>query len=97
MDLFTFGKQTFADLGEIGQAQRCIWCSNPTFYHLILVRTWLTYWFIPIFAYRREYRVECPVCAGGMRIQGDEIKAAKQGELRLYLVKTQTADSADRH
>jgi hypothetical protein len=83
VDLFTFGKKTFRDLGETGREQNCAWCSKPVFYHLILVRSWLSYWFIPVFAYRRQYRVECPVCACGVWIKGDEVKAAKRGELRI--------------
>lgn len=81
--LFTSGKQTFKDLGETGQEQRCVWCSQTVFYHLILVRTWLTYWFIPFLPYRSEYRIECLACAEGVWLRGDEAKAAKRGELKL--------------
>jgi hypothetical protein len=78
-----FGRKTSKDLGETGQEQQCVWCSNMVFYHLILVRTWVTYFFIPLFVYHSEYRVECPSCSYGIEIRGDEIKAAKRGELSL--------------
>jgi hypothetical protein len=85
--LFTIGKITFKDLGETGEEQRCAWCSRPVYYHLILARTWLTYFFIPIIPYRSEYLIKCPACLGGIEIRGDEIKAARRGELKLHLIK----------
>jgi hypothetical protein len=81
--LIGLGRKTSEDLGETGQEQKCVWCSSVVFYHLVLVRTWFTYFFIPLFAYRSEYRVECPLCSHGVAIRGNEIKAAKRGELRL--------------
>lgn len=89
--LIGLGKKTFKDLGETGQKNQCVWCSALVFYHLILVRTWFTYFFIRIFSYRSEYRIECPVCACGIEIQGEEVKAAKRGELRLS-ISTTTSD-----
>src|ERR1044072_3049601 len=97
LTLITFGKKTFKDLGETGEEQRCVWCSRPMVYHLILARTWLTYFFIPVIPYRSEYIVQCPACLGGMEIRGDEVKAAKRGELRLHLIKAQATDGFDRN
>jgi zinc-ribbon family len=79
-----FGKKTFKDLGETGTEQRCVWCATAVFYHLIRIRTWFTYFFIPVFPYRSEYRIECPTCYQGVEIRGQEIKSAKLGELVLY-------------
>ena len=78
-----FGKVTTRDLGEIGQGQQCVRCSASVSYRLLLVRTWFTYFFVPVIPYRREYRVECPACAGGIEIRGEEVQAAKRSELRL--------------
>lgn len=78
-----FGKVTAKDLGAIGQEQLCVWCSALVSYRLLLVRRWFTYFFIPVFPYRREYRLACPSCANGIEIRGAEVKAAKRGELRL--------------
>ena len=82
-NLFTIGKKTSKDLGATGKQQHCAWCNNPVYYHLILERTWLTYFFVPIFSYSSEYRIECPICLCGVILQGHEIKAAKRGELSL--------------
>jgi DNA-directed RNA polymerase subunit RPC12/RpoP len=87
--LIGLGRRVAKDLGETGQEQRCLWCSNKVFYHLILVRTWLTFFFVPLFAYRNEYRVECPSCSHGIEIRDNEIKAAKRGELRLRTYTTE--------
>jgi hypothetical protein len=86
--LIGFGKRTFKDLGETGREQLCVWCSNLVFYHLILVRTWFTYFFVPIFSYRSEYRIECPICACGIELLDEEVKAAKCGELSLTMCNT---------
>jgi hypothetical protein len=83
--LIGFGKQTRKDLGQTGVVQQCVWCHNLVFYHLIILRTWFTYFFIPVFPYRREYLAECPICASSITIQGDEIRAAKQGELKISI------------
>ena len=90
--LIGFGKQTFKDLGETGQQQQCFSCSAHIFYHLILVRTWFTYFFIPIVPYRKQYFVECPVCSRGIEISSREVTAAKRGELRIYFQDTATDD-----
>jgi hypothetical protein len=97
LTLITFGKKTFTDLGETGEEQICVWCSRPVFYHLILARTWLTYFFIPLIPYRSEYLIECPACSGGTEIRGEEIKAAKRGELRLHLIKPTATGSAEQN
>lgn len=83
--LIGFGKKTYKDLGETGPEQQCVWCSSVMFYHLVLVRTWFTYFFIPIFPYRNEYRIACPACNGNIGISDEEVKAAKQGKLTLHL------------
>jgi len=81
--LIGFGKTTRDNLGATGQEQRCVWCSVRVYYHLILIRTWFTYFFIPIFAYRSTYHLECPACARSIMLSRDEVKAAKKGELTL--------------
>lgn len=48
--LIGFGKQTHKDLGETGSKQQCAWCSEQVFYHLAVVKTWFTYFFIPIYS-----------------------------------------------
>lgn len=81
--LIGFGKKTFKDLGESGPEQRCQWCSREVSYRLIRARTWFSYFFIPVIPYRREYRVQCPNCHNAIRVRGEEVKAARRGELTL--------------
>jgi hypothetical protein len=83
--LFGLGKKTYKDLGATGKEQSCVWCSCLVFYHLILIRTWFTYFFIPIFSYQSQYRIECPTCACGLELSSEEAKAAKRGELNLTI------------
>lgn len=90
--LVGFGKKTLKDLGETGREQKCVWCSNTIIYHLILIRTWFTCYFVRVFSYRSEYLIRCPVCAQSVEIYDDEINAAKKGELRI---RSYTANSCD--
>lgn len=83
LTIIGFGNVTSDDLGETGREQQCVWCSASVFYHLFLMRTWFTYYFIRLFPYRSEYQIVCPACAQGIRISGEEVKAAKRGELML--------------
>jgi hypothetical protein len=84
LTIIGFGKVTSKDLGEIGQEQPCVWCSALVYYHLILIRTWFTYFFIPVIPYRRAYQVMRPACSLSITISGEEVKAAKRGELTLH-------------
>ncbi len=83
--LIGFGRRSRTDFGETGGAQVCFHCSNHIFYHLIRARTFFTFFFIPIFPYKSEYRIECPVCQQGIQLRGSEIKAARQGTLDVYV------------
>lgn len=83
LTIIGFGKTTSDDLGETGQEQQCVWCFVNVYYHLILVRTWFTYYFIRLIPYHSEYQIVCPACAQGVRISGEEVRAAKRGELTL--------------
>jgi hypothetical protein len=85
LTIIGFGKVTSKDLGETGQEQPCVWCSARVFYHLILVRTWLTYFFIRVLPYRSDYRLVCPACARFVIIRGAEIKAARRGQIKLHI------------
>jgi ribosomal protein S26 len=80
-----FGRRTTKYYGEVA-ALKCIRCSNHVHYRLTHIRTWFTYFFIPIFPYRSEYRVACPICSYSISLRGKEIEAAKQGTLRLYVL-----------
>lgn len=81
--LIGFGKTTRRDLGETGREQPCVWCSARVSYHLVRVRTWFTYFFIPVVPYRKRFRVECPVCGLYVVLTNREVRAAMRGELTL--------------
>jgi hypothetical protein len=83
--LIGFGRRTRKDFGETGPVQDCFRCNNSVFYHLVNTKTWLTCFFVPIFPYRSEHRVECPICHNGVELKGAEIVAARQGTLKVYV------------
>lgn len=75
--------RTRTDIGEVGEKQLCVRCSNLVSYRLVFLRKWFTYFFIRIYAYRREYQAECPICSYSIKLNGEEVAAAKRGELRI--------------
>lgn len=83
LTIIGFGKVTFKDLGKVGSEQTCVWCSARVVYHLVLVRKWFTYFFIPVIPYRRVYMAGCPECGEGILISDKEAEAARRGELTL--------------
>lgn len=83
--LIGFGRRTRKDFGATGQMQQCARCANTIFYHLVRTNSWITFFFIPIFPYRSEFRVECPVCLHGLKLKATEVKAAWQGALNVYV------------
>lgn len=78
-----FGKVTFKDLGEVGSEQTCVWCAAWMVYHHVLVRTWFTYFFIPVIPYRSQYLAGCPNCGEGILISDKEAEVARRGDLTL--------------
>lgn len=77
------GRMTWTNLAPASQVQQCVWCARDVVYNLIWARSWLTCFFIPVYAYRQEYRIECPLCGGGIKIRSEEAHAARRGELTL--------------
>jgi hypothetical protein len=78
-----FGRVTTRDLGAASLEQQCVWCSERVVYRLLRARTWFSFFFVPVIPYRTRYCVECPACARALVIRGDEVEAARRGELRL--------------
>lgn len=81
--LIGFGKKTRKELRQTAFVQRCVWCSVETVYQLVRVRTWFTYFFIPVIPYSREYQFVCPECGRFIVISKNEAKAANRGELMI--------------
>lgn len=88
--LIGVGKRTRRDLGEVSQPLPCLRCNNHIAYHHIHVRTWLTGFFVRVYSYRSEHILECPICHHGIRLQGAEVEAAKQGTLKVYMADTES-------
>lgn len=57
--------------------ERCPNCHNETYLHLIYQKTWFEYFFIKLFAYRKEYYLVCRICSRGIKLRKDEIETTK--------------------
>src|SRR5437763_74632 len=75
--LFIFGRQTRKDYGPTVLVT-CPNCRNKTYYALVYIKTWLEYFFIKIFPYKRRYYLLCPICSRGAELKGQQIEAAKR-------------------
>jgi len=74
---FIFGRQTRKDYGPTVLVT-CPNCRNKTYYNLVYIKTWLEYFFIKIFPYKRRYHLLCPICSRGAELKGQQIEAAKR-------------------
>jgi hypothetical protein len=75
--LFVFGRQTRKDYGATALVT-CPNCGNRSYFVLVFVKTWLEYFFIKIFAYKKRYLLLCPVCSRGVELKGRQVDAAKK-------------------
>ncbi|HEV7375244.1 MAG TPA: zinc-ribbon domain-containing protein [Pyrinomonadaceae bacterium] len=74
---FIFGRQTKKDYGPTAFVQ-CPNCHNKTFFKLVYIKTWLEYFFIKIYAYKRRYYLRCEICSRGVELKGRQIDSAKK-------------------
>lgn len=54
---------------------KCSHCNNIVFLNFIKYFDWCTLYWIPLFSMHTEYRIECPICSYGLKI---ETKMAKE-------------------
>lgn len=87
--LIWIGKHRREDNGAT-HAQVCERCHNPVQYHLIRSYRMVSFNFIPLFAVGSKWRHECPVCAHGQEMRGEELETQRRAVLL-------TAAHADAH
>ncbi len=75
--LFIFGRKTGQVFGPTA-CVRCLRCGNTSYFVLTYVKTWLEYFFIKIFPYRRQYFLLCDICSWGSELKGERIAVAKR-------------------
>lgn len=75
--LIIFGRQTRKDYGPTALVT-CPNCRNKTYFVLVYVKTWLEYFFIKLFPYRRRYYLMCDICSRGVELKRQQIDAAKK-------------------
>jgi hypothetical protein len=74
--IFGWGRRTFHHAGPV-LYQRCPHCSNSGWFHLVVVRRWLTLFFMPVIPYERQHMLICPVCNRGVHLAGAELQRAR--------------------
>jgi len=87
--LIWIGKQRREDNGAT-QAQICKRCHNPVQYHLIRSYRMVSFNFIPLFAVGSKWRHECPICAHGRELQGEELETQRRAALLAAAPRSQT-------
>jgi hypothetical protein len=71
------GVRRSKDYGPTAYVQ-CPNCHNKTFFNLVFIKTWLEYFFIKIYAYKKRYYLLCDICSRGVELKGREIDSAKK-------------------
>lgn len=75
--LIIFGRQTRKDYGPTA-LMTCQNCGNKTYFVLVYVKTWMEYFFIKIFPYKRRYYLLCDICSRGVELKGQQVDAARK-------------------
>jgi hypothetical protein len=75
--LIIVGRQTKKDYGPTALVT-CPNCKNKSYFVLVYVKTWLEYFFIKIFPYKKRYHLMCSICSRGVKLKRRQIDAAKK-------------------
>lgn len=85
MIIFGWGRRTVRNVGPIF-VRECPNCHNTVTWRLVVARSWLTLFFIPVIPYRREYLMVCPVCEYSVELDKRQYegtrKKIEEGTLR---------------
>lgn len=71
MIIFGWGYTTNKEYGQV-YAVTCGNCNNDVYIELMRQRSWFTFFFIPIFPYKSEHWLLCPICSKGAEIEASE-------------------------
>ncbi|MEN9913023.1 MAG: hypothetical protein RLY66_431 [Candidatus Parcubacteria bacterium] len=71
MIIFGWGFQTIKNFGPVFK-KLCSHCHNEHYWVLTKIKTWFTLFFIPVFPYKIEHYLSCPVCKYGVTLNGDQ-------------------------
>ncbi len=85
------GKQKRTEHGAT-TAKVCERCHNYVRYNVVRTYRMLSFNFIPLFAVKNKWRLECPICAHGKDLAPSEVEAAKSeailAEAHAYALST---------
>jgi hypothetical protein len=93
MIIFGWGHRTSKQYGPT-LAVKCPNCGNDSWWHLLLLRTWFTLFFIPVIPYESKHVLICEVCGDGIELSIDQIvKAKEMNELANALIEDRITKS----
>lgn len=91
--IFGWGHTKFKDFGPALQ-RSCENCNNEKFWHLCKSSVWFTLFFIPIFPYKNDKLLLCPVCQSGLILTNEDFEEiAPIAEANLSLAKGEITES----
>lgn len=76
MIIFGWGKVTKKIIGSAFQ-HTCNYCNSTSIWHLCIMRTWITLFFIPVIPYGKRYCVTCPNCGSYMELTEEQFEKMK--------------------
>lgn len=68
--IFGIGNRKSERIGPISE-RTCPNCNNRRYWDLVRVSSWFSLFFIPIFPYKNEYLLMCPVCRLSEKVNFD--------------------------
>ncbi len=77
MIIFGWGHTKEKDYGET-YPLKCSRCNNATYWRLFKVSEWFELFFIPVFPYKSNHYLLCPVCNDGLKLDDDKLEQAKE-------------------
>ena len=91
MIIFGWGHTTNRDYGET-YPLHCSNCHNTSYFRLVRTMVWFDLFFIPIFPYKIDYNLLCPICRFGIKMEDKRLEQIKEvNEITLkYLDKQMT-------
>ncbi len=77
MIIFGWGHTIQKDYGET-YPMKCSRCNNTDYWRLFRIRVWFDLFFIPVFPYKSNHYLLCPICNSGFKLDYHNLELAKE-------------------
>lgn len=82
MLIFGWGHRRENVVGPV-EKLRCPRCGRDEFWELVEVRTYVSFFFVPVIPYRTEHLIRCPICQVVSEVSDAELPRRQEQAARL--------------